>query len=196
VVADLAKDGAVVSIDTRHAEVMRRAVDAGARIINDVTALTGDPASLDAAAGSGAGIVLMHMLGEPRTMQKDPQYRDAPLDVCDYFAARIDACAAAGIARDRLILDPGIGFGKNDRHNIAILDDLALLHGLGCGLLLGVSRKSFIGRLSRGEDAAHRLPGTLAATLAGLDRGAQIHRVHDVAEAAQAVAIWCAIAGC
>ena len=138
----------------------------------------------------------MHMQGEPRTMQKDPQYRDAPLDIYDYFSARLDACAQAGIARERIVLDPGIGFGKNDRHNIALLDDLALLHGLGCGLLLGVSRKSFIGRLSRGEDADHRLPGTIAATLAGLDRGAQIHRVHDVAEAAQALAIWRAIAGC
>jgi len=193
VIAALAKEGAVVSIDTRHGSVMRRAVDAGARVINDVTALAGDPQSLDAAAKSGAAVVLMHMQGEPRTMQKDPQYRDAPLDVYDYFAARLAACAAAGIPRNRILLDPGIGFGKNDRHNIALLGDLALLHGLGCGLLLGVSRKSFIGRLSRGEDAAHRLPGTLAATLAGLDRGAQVHRLHDVAEAAQAIALWRAV---
>ncbi len=196
VIAALVKDGAVVSIDTRHAEVMRRAVDAGARIINDVTALTGDANSMKAAAECGAAIVLMHMQGEPRTMQKDPQYRDVPLDIYDYFSARLDTCAQAGIPRERIMLDPGIGFGKNDRHNIALLDDLALLHGHGCGILLGVSRKSFIGRLSRGEDADHRLPGTLAATLAGLDRGAQIHRVHDVAEAAQALAIWRAIAGC
>src|SRR5262245_40548863 len=194
VIAALAKEGAVVSIDTRHATVMRRAIDAGARVINDVTALTGDPQSLDAAAKSGAAVVLMHMQGEPRTMQKDPHYRDAPLDVCDYFAERLAACAAAGIPRDRILLDPGIGFGKNDRHNLALLHDLALLHGLGCGILLGVSRKSFIGRLSRGEDAAHRLPGTLAATIAGLDRGAQFHRVHDVAEAAQALALWHAVA--
>lgn len=194
VIAVLAKEGATVSIDTRHGSVMRRAVDAGARIINDVTALTADPQSLDAAAKSGAAVVLMHMQGEPRTMQKDPQYRDAPLDIYDYFAARLDACTAAGIPRTRILLDPGIGFGKNDRHNLALLGDLALLHGLGCGILLGVSRKSFIGRLSRGEDASHRLPGTLAATLAGLDRGAQFHRLHDVAEAAQAIALWHAVA--
>jgi dihydropteroate synthase len=194
VIAALAKVGAVVSIDTRHAEVMRRAVDAGARIINDITALTGDAQSLEAAAKSGAGVVLMHMQGEPRTMQKDPQYRDAPLDVFDYFAGRLAACAAAGIPRDRILLDPGIGFGKNDRHNLALLNDLALFHGLGCGILLGVSRKSFIGRLSRGEDAAQRLPGTLAATIAGLDRGAQVHRLHDVAEGAQALALWNAVA--
>jgi dihydropteroate synthase len=194
VIAALANEGAVVSIDTRHAAVMRRAVDAGARIINDVTALAGDPQSLDTAAKSGAAVVLMHMQGEPRTMQKQPHYRDAPLDIYDYFAGRLAACAAAGIARDRILLDPGIGFGKNDRHNLALLHDLALLHGLGCGILLGVSRKSFIGRLSRGEDAAHRLPGTLAATIAGLDRGAQVHRLHDVAEAAQALTLWSAVA--
>jgi len=193
VIAALAKEGAVVSIDTRHASVMRGAIDAGARVINDVTALAGDPQSLDVAAKSGAGVVLMHMQGEPRTMQKDPSYRDAPLDIYDYFAERLAVCAAAGIPRDRVLLDPGIGFGKNDRHNVALLHDLALLHGLGCGILLGVSRKSFIGRLSHGEDAAHRLPGTLAATIAGLDRGAQFHRVHDVAEAAQALALWHAV---
>jgi dihydropteroate synthase len=194
VIAVLAKEGAVVSIDTRHASVMRGAIGAGARVINDVTALAGDPQSLDVAAKSGAGVVLMHMQGEPRTMQKDPSYRDAPLDIYDYFAERLADCAAAGISRDRILLDPGIGFGKNDQHNLALLHDLTLLHGLGCGILLGVSRKSFIGRLSRGEDAAHRLPGTLAATIAGLDRGAQFHRVHDVAEAAQALALWHAVA--
>ena len=194
VIAALAKEGAVVSIDTRHGSVMRGAIDAGARVINDVTALAGDPQSLDVAAKSGAGVVLMHMQGEPRTMQKDPSYRDAPLDIYDYFAERLAVCAAAGIPCDRILLDPGIGFGKNDRHNLALLHDLALLHGLGCGILLGVSRKSFIGRLSRGEDAAHRLPGTLAATIAGLDRGAQFHRVHDVAEVAQALALWHAVA--
>jgi dihydropteroate synthase len=193
VISALANGGAVISIDTRHAAVMRRAVDAGARIINDVTALSGDPQSLAAAAESGAAVALMHMQGEPRTMQSDPHYRDAPLDVYDFFAGRLAACEAAGIPRERILIDPGIGFGKKDPHNLALLADLALLHGLGCGLLLGVSRKSFIGRLSRGEDAAHRLPGTLAATLAGLDRGAQVHRLHDVAEAAQALALWRAI---
>jgi len=128
-------------------------------------------------------------------MQQDPTYRDAPLDIYDFFAERIAACAAAGIALARIALDPGIGFGKRDPHNLAILADLALYHGLGCALLLGVSRKSFIGRLSRGEDAAHRLGGSLATALAGLDRGVQILRVHDVAETAQAIAIWQAIAG-
>jgi len=194
VVAALAKDGALVSIDTRHAAVMREALAAGARIVNDVTALAGDSGSLAAVAASDAAIVLMHMQGEPRTMQQEPAYLDAPLDIYDFFAERLTACAAAGIERSRIALDPGIGFGKRDPHNVAILADLALYHGLGCVLLLGVSRKSFIGRLSRNEDAGNRLAGSLAAALAGIERGAQIVRVHDVAETAQALAIWQAIA--
>jgi len=194
IIEELAKEGALVSIDTRRAAVMRAALAAGARIVNDVTALAGDPESLPVVAASGAAVVLMHMQGEPRTMQQDPVYRDAPLDIYDFFAERIAACAAAGIDPARIALDPGIGFGKRDPHNLAILADLALYHGLGCALLLGVSRKSFIGRLSRGEDASRRLGGSLAAAIAGLDRGVQVIRVHDVAETAQAVAIWRAIA--
>ncbi len=195
VIEALAGDGALVSIDTRHSAVMRAAVAAGARIINDVTALAGDPDSLPTAAASGAAIVLMHMQGEPRTMQQDPSYRDAPLDLYDDFATRLAVCRAAGIEPGRIAVDPGIGFGKRDPHNLAILADLALYHGLGCALALGVSRKSFIGRLSRGEGADNRLAGSLAAALAGLDRGVHIIRVHDVAETAQAVAIWRAVAG-
>jgi dihydropteroate synthase len=194
VIEALAEDGALVSIDSRRGAVMRAALAAGARIVNDVTALAGDPESLSIVAASDAAVVLMHMQGEPRTMQQDPAYRDAPLDIYDFFAARIAACAVAGIGPARIALDPGIGFGKRDPHNLAILADLSLYHGLGCALLLGVSRKSFIGRLSGGEDADHRLPGSLAAALAGLDRGVQIIRVHDVADTAQAVAIWRAIA--
>jgi dihydropteroate synthase len=195
VIEALAKEGALISIDTRRPSVMRAALTAGACIVNDVTALTGGPDSLSVVAESGVAVVLMHMQGEPRTMQQDPTYRDAPLDIYDFFAERLAACAAAGIAPARIALDPGIGFGKRDSHNLAILADLALYHGLGCALLLGASRKSFIGRLSRGEDADHRLAGSLAAALAGLNRGVQIIRVHDVAETAQSVAIWRAIAG-
>jgi len=194
VVEALARAGALVSIDTRRAAVMRAALAAGARIVNDVTALAGDPESAAVVAGSGAAVVLMHMQGEPRTMQQDPVYDDAPLDIYDFFAARLAGCAAAGIDATRIALDPGIGFGKRDPHNLAVLAELALYHGLGCALVLGVSRKSFIGRLSRGEDPDHRLGGSLAAALAGLERGVQIIRVHDVAETAQAVAIWRAIA--
>jgi dihydropteroate synthase len=194
VVRALAQRGAVVSIDTRHAAVMREAVAAGARIVNDVTGLTGDPQSLDAVAESGAAVVLMHMQGEPQTMQANPHYVDAPLDVYDYLAARVAACAARGIPRARIAIDPGIGFGKNDAHNVAILGSLGLYHGVGCALLLGVSRKSFVGRLSAGEPPKARLPGSLAAALGGLDQGVQILRVHDVAETAQARAIWQSIA--
>ncbi|HET6224015.1 MAG TPA: dihydropteroate synthase [Dongiaceae bacterium] len=194
VVEALARAGAVVSIDTRHAAVMRAALAAGARIVNDITALTGDPESLAVVAGSAAAVVLMHMQGEPQTMQQEPRYRDAPLDIYDYLAARLAACAAAGIGPARIAVDPGIGFGKTVRHNVEILADLALYHGLGAALLLGVSRKSFIARLSRGEDAANRIAGSLAAALAGLDRGVQIIRAHDVVETAQAVTIWRAIA--
>jgi dihydropteroate synthase len=195
VVEALVRASAVVSIDTRHAAVMRAALAAGARIVNDITALSGDPESLAAVAASEAAVVLMHMQGEPQTMQEEPHYRDAPLDIYDYLAARLTACAAAGIGPARLAVDPGIGFGKTVQHNVEILADLALYHGLGAAILLGVSRKSFIGRLSRGEDAANRIAGSLAAAQAGLDRGVQIIRAHDVTETAQAIAIWRAIAG-
>jgi len=194
VVEALSRAGALVSIDTRRAPVMTAAIGAGARIVNDVTALSGDPASLAAVSASDAAVVLMHMQGEPRTMQQNPSYADAPLDIRAYFIERLAACADAGIAPSRIALDPGIGFGKNDRHNIELLESLALFQELGVAVLLGVSRKSFIARLSRKELPKQRLAGSLAAALAGLDRGAQILRVHDVAETRQALAIWQALA--
>ena len=196
VVRALAARGAVISIDTRHARVMAAAVEVGARLINDITALTGDPESLAVAARSGAAVVLMHMQGDPQTMQHDPHYVDAPLDVYDYLAERMVACEAAGIAADRIVLDPGIGFGKTVEHNFQIMERLALFHDLGCPVLLGVSRKSFIGRVSRGEEAKQRFPGSIAAGLAGLSQGVQILRVHDVAETAQARAVWTKLAAC
>ncbi len=193
VVAGLAKAGALVSIDTRRAVVMAAALDAGAQIINDVTALSGDSKSLSLAAGCQASVVLMHMQGEPQTMQRDPHYNDAPLDVYDYLAARVADCEAAGIPRARIAVDPGIGFGKSVAHNLRILDQLAVFHGLGCAVVLGVSRKNFIGRLTGVEDAKARLPGSLAGALAGVARGVQILRVHDVVETRQALAIWAAL---
>ena len=193
VVRGLVKAGALVSIDSRRAVVMRAALQAGAKLVNDVTGLTGDIGSLGTVAKSGASVVLMHMQGEPQTMQKAPHYEDVALDVYDWLAARIEACEAAGIARARIAVDPGIGFGKTLSHNLQLLEQLALFHGLGCPIVLGVSRKSFIGKLSSEETAKQRLPGSLAAALAGLERGAQIIRVHDVAETAQAVAVWRAI---
>ena len=190
VVRALSEAGATVSIDTRHAAIMDQAVKAGAAIINDVTALTGDADSARVAAASGAAIVLMHMLGEPRTMQQDPRYADVTCDLIDYFTERLAALDSLGIDRARIAVDPGIGFGKKDRHNLQLLDELAAFHALGCPVLLGASRKSFIGRLSRGEAPKQRLAGTLAAHQMGWDRGVQIVRVHDVAEAFQARAIW------
>jgi dihydropteroate synthase len=195
VVRALAEAGVLVSIDTRHARVMAQALEAGALIVNDVTALAGDPGSLALVARSNAAVALMHMRGEPRSMQREPRYDDAPLDIYDFLAARVAACEEAEIARSRVAVDPGIGFGKTVAHNLRVLDRLAVYHGLGCALLLGVSRKSFIGRLSREEPAKERLPGSLAAALAGLARGVQILRVHDVAETVQALAVWQAING-
>jgi dihydropteroate synthase len=195
VVHALSQAGAIVSIDTRRAAVMTAAIAAGARIVNDVTALAGDPAALDAVAASDVSVVLMHMQGDPRHMQENPTYADAPREIRDFFVERLAACAAAGIAPDRIAVDPGIGFGKNDRHNIEVLQNLALFHELGVAVLLGVSRKSFISRLSRKEAPKQRLPGSLAAALAGLDQGVQMLRVHDVAETRQALAIWQALAG-
>lgn len=194
VVRALAAEGFAVSIDTRRAAVMKAALDAGASIVNDVTALEGDPAASMVVADAAASVVLMHMQGEPGTMQNDPRYVDAALDVFDYLRDRIAACEAAGIPRQRIAVDPGIGFGKTVAHNLRILGHLELFLGLGGVIVLGVSRKSFIGRLSRGEPPEERLAGSLAAGLAGAARGAHILRVHDVAETRQAIAVWRAIA--
>jgi dihydropteroate synthase len=193
VVRGLSEAGFVVSVDTRRARVMEAALDAGAAIINDITALTGDPGSLGVAAARGAPVILVHMQGDPRTMQDEPRYEDAALDVYDYLAGRVAACEAAGVERTRLAVDPGIGFGKTVDHNVRILNRLALYHGLGCALVLGVSRKSFIARLSRGEAPKQRLAGSLAAALAAVAQGAHILRVHDVAETRQALGVWSAI---
>jgi dihydropteroate synthase len=178
-----------LSIDTRKAEVMRRAARAGAALINDVSALTHDPGALQVAAEAGLPVVLMHAQGDPRTMQDDPHYADVVLDVYDWLGARIDACERAGIPRSRLIVDPGIGFGKTLAHNLALLGALSIFHGLGCAVLLGASRKSFIGMLT-GADVEHRLPGSLAAALLATGQGVQVLRVHDVAATRQALAVW------
>ncbi|MEE8536155.1 MAG: dihydropteroate synthase [Kiloniellales bacterium] len=195
VVRGLADRGALVSIDTRHARVMEQAISAGAKIVNDVTALAGDPRSLMLAARAEVSVILMHMQGQPQSMQCAPIYDDAPLDVYDHLGRRIAACAAAGIALDRIAVDPGIGFGKTVDHNLQILDQMALYQGFGCAVALGVSRKSFIGRLSRGEPPKARIPGSIAAALTGLERGVQIIRAHDVAETVQALAVWQAVNG-
>ena len=194
VVRGLVAAGVPVSIDTRHAEVMRAAIDAGATVVNDVTALTGDSDSLAVVRDSGASVVLMHMRGDPRTMQQAPTYDDVVLDVFDYLERRLAVCLNAGIPRARIAVDPGIGFGKSVAHNLELLRNAAIFHGLGCVVLYGLSRKSFIGKLSHGEPPSHRVPGSIAAGMAAVGRGIQLLRVHDVAATTQALAIWRAIA--
>ena len=190
VVSALAEAGAIVSIDTRRAEVMRAAIAAGARIVNDVSALTGDRDSLAVVAEARVPVVLMHMLGEPGVMQDEPTYINVTLDIFDYLAERIEACEAAGIRRYDICIDPGIGFGKTVIHNLQLLDGLQLFHALGCPILLGVSRKSFIARLAGEMPAKQRLPGSLAAGLGGAAAGAHFLRVHDVSATVQALRIW------
>jgi dihydropteroate synthase len=194
VVRALVETGAVVSIDTRHKAVMEKAIEAGARIVNDVSALTHDPASLCFVAQHEAPVVLMHMLGEPRTMQRQPVYDSPLVEVLEYLEARIAACGVAGISRERIVVDPGIGFGKLVPHNLELIAGIGAFHALGCGVALGVSRKSMIARLSRSEPPEGRLPGSLAAALCAVQQGVQILRVHDVVETRQALALWHAIA--
>jgi dihydropteroate synthase len=194
VIEVLARAGALVSIDTRKAAVMRAAVGAGARMINDISALRYDPDSLATAGASGVTVVLMHSQGEPATMQLQPRYERVALDVFDHLAARVQAWTDAGYERARLIVDPGIGFGKTLEHNLEILSELGLYLGLGLPVLLGVSRKSFIGRLTGRAPPTERLPGSLAAALWAIVAGVAILRVHDVAATQQAVALWHALA--
>lgn len=182
-----------ISIDTRNAVVMRRAADAGARIVNDVAALGHDPDALRVVAETGLPVVLMHAQGDPRTMQLDPRYDDVVLDVYDWLETRMAVCEAAGIARDHIVVDPGIGFGKTVDHNLELISSLGIYHGLGCPILLGASRKYFIGRLSGGAPADRRMPGSVAAALIGAAEGMQILRVHDVAATRQALDVWEAV---
>ena len=189
VVKGLSEMGALVSIDTRRAEVMAAAIDAGAGIVNDVTALTGDQDSLGLVADRGVAVVLMHMQGEPGSMQENPQYENAAKDVFGTLKTRVEACEEAGIRRLRIAVDPGIGFGKTVDHNLEILNRLDIYRGLGLPVLLGVSRKSFIAKLSRGEAPKDRVPGSLAAVLAAWAQGVRMFRVHDVAETRQALAV-------
>ena len=178
-----------ISIDTRKAGVAKAALAAGARLFNDVSALTHDEDST-AIARKADAICLMHAQGTPETMQQNPTYDDVVLDVFDFLEERVQHAENAGISRDRVIVDPGIGFGKTLSHNVRVLQHLSLLQSLGCAVLLGVSRKGFIGALSGEQVASKRAPGSIAAGIAGLSQGCQALRVHDVAETAQAVAVW------
>lgn len=182
-----------VSIDTRKAAVADAAFDLGARVFNDVSALTHDPDSLAVArryADAGGAVCLMHAQGDPETMQADPRYDDVVREVRDWLAERIRVAEAAGIPRGALILDPGIGFGKTLAHNLSLIRGLDEIAALGPPVLLGVSRKGFIGLLSGEAVATRRAPGSIAAGLAGVAKGARILRVHDVAETVQALRVW------
>ncbi len=193
VLAGLRGSGITVSIDTRKAAVMAAALDAGAAIVNDVSALTYDPAALALVAARGCPVVLMHSQGTPATMQDAPVYADPLRDVFDWLEARIAVCVATGIAHNRIIADPGIGFGKTVAHNLALLRGLALFHGLGVPVLLGASRKAVIGNLSGSAPVGERLGGSIALALHAVAHGVQIVRVHDVAETGQAIRLWQAV---
>jgi dihydropteroate synthase len=177
-----------VSVDTRHPNVMRAALEAGAAMINDIEALTA-PGALPVIAQSECAVCLMHKKGSPATMQEDPRYEDVVAEVRDYLAERIVACEAAGIARDRIVADPGFGFGKTVEHNLTLLKRLPELATLGVPLLAGWSRKSSLGRIT-GRDTGERLAGSLAAALLALLGGARILRVHDVKETRDVVLVW------
>lgn len=183
---------AVVSIDTRRAAIMSAGAKAGAQIINDVSALTYDGAAMSAAAQTELPVILMHAQGDPRTMQRNPTYDDVVLEVYDFLEGRIAACEQAGIARSHIVADPGIGFGKTIDHNLALLSELAIFHGLGVPILLGASRKSFIGTLSDEPDPQARQAGSVSAALAGVAQGVQLVRVHDVSATRQALRVWTA----
>lgn len=190
VVSGLARAGVAVAIDTRKAAVMTAALAAGAGIVNDVSALLWDERSAGVVAEAGCPVVLMHHAGDPQTMQDRPFYGDVLIEVYDWLAARIAAAVAAGIDAARIVVDPGIGFGKSVAHNLALLNGLSLFHGLGCPILLGASRKRFIGALSGEAPVTERLGGSVAVALGGAAQGVQLLRVHDVAETVQALRIW------
>ena len=190
VIEMLAGGGAAVSIDTRKAGVMEVALDAGAGLVNDVSALTWDDRALEVVAQRGCPVILMHHQGNPETMQHDPRYDDVVIEVYDWLEARIDAGVAAGIDRSNILIDPGVGFGKTLRHNLAVLNGLSLFHGLGCPIVLGASRKRSIGALSGEAAADQRLGGSVAFAVLGAAQGVQLLRVHDVLETVQALRIW------
>lgn len=190
VVAQLAAAGTAVSVDTRKAAVMHAAHAAGATMVNDVSGLTWDPLAAAAVAKTGMPVVLMHHQGDPQTMQDAPSYSDVLVEVYEWLADRIAVAEQAGIGRDKILVDPGIGFGKSVAHNLALLNGLALFHALGCPVVVGASRKRMIGALAGEAVTSERLPGSLALALKAAEQGAQLIRVHDVAETVQALKVW------
>jgi len=194
VVRDLAARGAVVSVDTRHASVAAACVRAGASVINDISGFS-DPAMVALAASCDAGLVVMHMQGDPDTMQDEPHYGDVVAEVAAYLLGQAASLEAAGVARERIVLDPGIGFGKTTAHNLELLRRLDEIVALGYPVLVGASRKRFIGEITGVTEPRDRLAGSIAAALVAVEHGAAIVRVHDVAETVQALAIARAVRG-
>lgn len=195
VIAAMQGLGRPISIDTRKAAVAGAALAAGAGIVNDVAAMGFDAGMAGVVARSGAPVILMHAIKTPATMQDNPVYEDVLLDVYDFLAERVRMAEAAGIPRARIMVDPGIGFGKTVAHNLTLLRGLSLFHDLGVPVLLGVSRKRFIGTLGDEPVAERRMPGSVAVALAGVAQGMQMLRVHDVAETRQALRLWMAVNG-
>jgi dihydropteroate synthase len=190
IIRQLAGGGAAVSVDTRKADVMTAAVEAGARMINEVSALTYDGRSAGVVAASDVPVVLMHHKGPPETMQEDPRYDDLLVEVYLWLEERIRSAEAAGIKRERILIDPGFGFGKKVAHNLELMNGLALFHSLGCPLVVGASRKRTIGALSGEAPVDNRLGGSIAFALKAVEQGVQIVRTHDVFDTVQALRVW------
>lgn len=190
-----AQSDVMISVDTRKAGVAKAALEAGANLVNDVSGLTFDDAMVGLCARNGAPVCVMHAQGDPMTMQVAPAYDNVLLDVYDFLAARVDALEMAGIRRAKILVDPGIGFGKTGEHNLTLLRNISIFHGLGCGILLGASRKRFIGTIGHAPRSDARAPGSIAIGLAALAQGVQILRVHDVAQTRQAIRLWQAVKG-
>ena len=193
VLQGLKKKNIKISVDTRNSLTMEFAIENGVKIINDVSALNHDPASINVIKSSKCFIILMHMQGTPETMQKNPTYKSAPREIYYFLRKQIKKCEKNKINKKRIIIDPGIGFGKTSKHNIQILQNLNLFHKLGCNILIGLSRKRFISDLSKKEKSIDRLSGTIAANQFAMDKGVDIIRVHDVKEAVQAKLVWQAL---
>jgi dihydropteroate synthase len=183
------RPAAVISVDTYRASTAEAALEAGAGIVNDVTALRGDPQMAALVTDVGCPVVLMHMLGEPKTMQRDPRYGDVVSEVRDFLAERAEHAVAAGVAPENIILDPGVGFGKTLSHNLELLRRLDGIVSLGFPVLVGTSRKSFIGRITGASEAKERVAGTLATTVLAYEKGARLFRVHDVKANREALAV-------
>lgn len=193
VIAELKGKVPYISIDTRNAATMQAALDAGANIINDISALTDDPESINIVKSSEVPVILMHKQGQPISMQEKPNYNSVVDEIIDFLQERINYCETHRIEKKRLVIDPGIGFGKTLEHNLVILSNIKKFQSLGAPVLLGVSRKSFIGQISSNEPPDERFPGSLAAALYGYQSGVQMFRVHDVAETKQAFKVYQAI---